>query len=80
MNPPAPGVFRMAVQRELERHVAIAWLSAGSCATLADRDAIARVTVLEPVNSKTGGNGVESRCVAPKILEWRGTSTALPPA
>ena len=36
MNPPAPGVFRMAVQRELERHVAVAWLSAGSRATPAD--------------------------------------------
>jgi hypothetical protein len=63
MNPPVPGVFRMAVQRELERHIAVAWLSAGICATPADRDAIARVTVLQPVNSNTGGNGVESRCV-----------------
>jgi hypothetical protein len=63
MNPPLLGVFRMAAKRELERHVAVAWLSAGSRATPADRDAIARVTVLEPVNSNAGDKGFESRRV-----------------
>jgi hypothetical protein len=56
MNGPVIEQLRGAATHELERHVAAAWLSVGSHATHGGDRNVARVVVLEPVNSNSGGS------------------------
>jgi hypothetical protein len=55
MNPSSTGADGAAALRDLERQVAVAWLSMGGCVNGAHDGAVVRVTVLDPMNSNAVG-------------------------